>query len=297
MIVASDLAVRLGLRQVRQRREWSGDCPSCGYRAGLIVTEKDGRALWWCASCRDGKAVTAAVWRALGRGGAAALSGGGEIRRSPSAARKSALARTLWDRALPLPDTIAERYVAARGLPGLRSPALRYLPDAPHPAGTPLPAMLAAIRNTLSGELQAVHRTFLRGDGSGKADADPQRASLGPVAGGAVMLMAPGSAGPLVIGEGIETSASAAEMIGGAAWAAISAGNLAVLPLPPLPACPEVVIAADPDLPGQRDAYTAALRWRSEGRVVRIATPDRPDLDFNDMLRARIAAREAALGR
>jgi putative DNA primase/helicase len=108
------------------------------------------------------------------------------------------------------------------------------------------------------------------------------------------MLAEPGEAGPMVVGEGIETVASAAILLGGgAAWSAIAAGNLATLPLPPLPACPEVVIAADPDLPGQRDAYAAARRWRAEGRAVRIATPDRPDLDFNDLLRARIAAREA----
>lgn len=297
MIGASDLAARLGLRQVRQRREWTGDCPACGYRSGLTVTEKSNRALWWCASCRDGAGLTAAVLRALGRGDGIAASAGAELRAAPSTARKTALARALWDRALPLPGTIAELYLAARALPGLHSPALRYLPDAPHPAGTPLPAMLAAVRNTLSGDLQAVHRTFLRRDGGGKADADPPRASLGPVAGGAVMLAAPGEAGPLVIGEGIETAASAAEMIGGAAWAAISAGNLAALPLPPLPACAAVVIAADPDLPGQRAAYAAALRWRAEGRAVRIATPDGPDLDFNDLLRARIAAREAGHGR
>lgn len=296
MIPASDLAARFGLRQNGQRRTWSGDCPSCGYRAGLTVTEKGGTARWWCASCRDGKALTAAILSALGPAGAAAASSVPDHREAPSTARKTALAKALWDRSILLPGTIAECYLAARGLASLRSLALRYLPDAPHPAGDRLPAMLAAIRNTLTGELQAVHRTYLRRDGSGKANANPQRASLGPVGGGAVMLAELGTAGPLVIGEGIETSASAAAMIGGTAWSAISAGNLAALVLPPLADCPVVVIAADPDPPGQRDARAAALRWRVEGRDVRIATPDRLDLDFNDLLRARIAAREAPHG-
>jgi putative DNA primase/helicase len=294
MIGAADLAARLGLRAKGQRREWRGDCPSCGYRAGLAVKERDGRAVWWCASCRDGAALTAAVWRALGRDGAPPAPRDHASRQAPSTARKSALVRDLWDAALLLPGTIAECYLASRGLAGIRSDALRYLPNAPHPGGKRLPAMLAAIRNTLTGELQAVHRTYLRPDGSGKADAEPSRASLGPVAGGAVMLAEPGEAGPLVIGEGIETALSAAVMIGGTAWSAISAGNLTTLPLPAL--LPVVVIAADPDAPGQRAAAAAALRWRAEGRSVRIATPDEPDLDFNDLLRARHAARENSHG-
>jgi putative DNA primase/helicase len=68
MAAASEVAAALGLRAVPQRREWRGDCPSCGYAGGLAVKDKDGRALWWCACCQDGAGVTAAVWRALGGG-------------------------------------------------------------------------------------------------------------------------------------------------------------------------------------------------------------------------------------
>ncbi|MBK1658240.1 DUF7146 domain-containing protein [Paracraurococcus ruber] len=292
MIGARDLAARLGLRAVRQRSEWRGDCPSCGYGASLAVKEKDGRALWWCAACQDGEAVRVALWRALGRGGTPPSTQRHTDNTTPPAARKTALARALWDRALPPPGTIAERYLAARGLPAVRSDELRYLPDAPHPSGKRLPAMLAAIRNPLSGDLQAVHRTYLRPDGSGKAAEEPAKASLGPVAGGVVMLAEPREGEPLVIGEGIETALSAAVLIGGAAWSAVSAGNLAALRLPAVTLAPLVVIAADPDPPGQHAAHAAARRWRVEGRSVRIATPDIPGFDFNDLLCARNAAQE-----
>ena len=57
-----------------------------------------------------------------------------------------------------------------------------------------------------------------------------------------------------------------------------------------------VVIAADPDLPGHRAAVDAARRWRGEGRTVRIATPDAAGTDFNDLLRAKLAARKASHG-
>jgi putative DNA primase/helicase len=69
-------------------------------------------------------------------------------------------------------------------------------------------------------------------------------------------------------------------------WAAIFAGNLArgvVLP----PEVRSVVIAADADKPGLDAAAAAAMRWRAEGRKVRIERPDKPGTDFNDLLQSR----------
>src|SRR4051812_40928469 len=43
MIDASAVAALLRLRAAPLRREWRGDCPSCGYADSLIVKEKDGR--------------------------------------------------------------------------------------------------------------------------------------------------------------------------------------------------------------------------------------------------------------
>ena len=111
------------------------------------------------------------------------------------------------------------------------------------------------------------------------------RASLGLAWGGAIRLAGPVSGLPLVIGEGIETSASAGRLMNLPAWAAISAGNLGQgLALPREIAA--VIIAADPDGPGERAAREAALRWSREGRAVRIARPCGAG-DFNDILRAR----------
>ena len=127
---------------------------------------------------------------------------------------------------------------------------------------------------------------YLRADGSGQADVEPQKATLGPIWGGAVRLDP--AAPELVIGEGIESSASAGILLGLPAWAATSAGNLArglVLP----PEVLSVTIAADPDPPGVKAARDAARRWRCEGRKVRIATPDVPGCDFNDLLMREMA--------
>jgi phage/plasmid primase-like uncharacterized protein len=183
--------------------------------------------------------------------------------------------------------TLVQAYGIARGLPELaRSAALRFRLDCPHPDGGKVPAMVGLVVDA-TGALVAVHRTYLRRDGTGKADVARAKASLGPVWGGAIRLdpLAP----ELLIGEGIESSASAGRMLGLPAWSALSAGNLArglVLP----PEVRAVVIAADPDEAGQDAACDAWHRWTAEGRRVRIATPN-GSADFNDVLRSREVAR------
>ncbi len=189
-----------------------------------------------------------------------------------------------------------ERYLAARGLAGLENCAvLRFRPDCRHPAGGSWPAMIALIQD-VAGTPVGIHRTYLNDAAAGKAGLVPDKASLGPIWGGAVRLgaaRAPGGNCPqLVIGEGIETAASAGVLMGLPAWAALSAGNLAQGVL--LPSHLRfVVIAADHDppaangrCPGREAAEAAARRWRAEGRIVHIAMPDAIG-DFNNVLLER----------
>jgi putative DNA primase/helicase len=69
-------------------------------------------------------------------------------------------------------------------------------------------------------------------------------------------------------------------------WAALSAGGIKRLDLPPI--AKMVLIAADndPKGTGQRAANYAAARWLAEGRRVKICMPPRPGVDWNDVLRA-----------
>jgi putative DNA primase/helicase len=147
--------------------------------------------------------------------------------------------------------------------------------------------MIALVCNVVGMPL-AIHRTFLAKDGS-KSRVAPVKASLGPIWSGAIRLNEVADGRPLVIGEGIETSASAGRLMGLPAWAALSAGNLGKgLVLPPEAGC--VVIAADPDWHGREATRAAWQRWKAEGREVRIAMPDRDGCDFNDLLLAREVA-------
>jgi putative DNA primase/helicase len=131
-----------------------------------------------------------------------------------------------------------------------------------------------------------IHRTFLRKDGSGKADLprDWQKLAKGPIGGGAVRLAMPRPGEWLAVTEGIETALSIIAACGLPAWAALSAGGLRSIVLPPEVAM--VLICGDNDANGvgQRALHEACDRFLSEGRRVRIAIPPEPDTDFNDLL-------------
>lgn len=276
---AASIAARLGLRRIG--REWRGACPACGYKAGLTLTEKAGRPLWWCASCRDQQAVTAAII------GDAAPAAPRDATPPPDTSDKIAAALRLWDAALPAEGSPVAAYLAGRGLALPERAPLRFLPLAKHPSGRRLPCMVALLHDA-EGRAVAVHRTFLHvgRDAVTKAEAEPVRMTLGAVRGAAVRLWP--AAPRLVVAEGIETTIAAAMLLRLPAWAAVSAGNLGeAMALPP--AVREVLIAADADAPGREAARQASRRWKAEGRAVRVAMPDREGADFNDVLKDRRA--------
>ena len=284
------VAKNLGLH--RAGREWRGTCPACGYATSFTLSRgKGGRSLGWCASCQDNGAIAAAL-RAAGAEKATDWHNDRGADDAPARAALSALKRDrairLWNASEQVAGTIAESYLASRGVAALAvSSALRFRGDCWHPAGGNFPAMVAAVTGP-DGTTLAVHRTYLASDGSGKAAIDPPKASLGPLWGGAIRLSP--VAAEIVIGEGIESAASAGIFLGLPAWSALSAGNLAAgLQLPP--EVRSIVIAADADLPGRTAATNAAARWEAEGRTVRIALPDHPGSDFNDLLRSKAPER------
>ena len=203
-------------------------------------------------------------------------------------ARRIEIARRIWRAARDARGSPVVRYLAGRGITIPPPPSLRWAPRCPHPSGTYLPAMVAKVVN-VDCELIGVHRTFLRPDGLGKADIEPQKASLGPISGGAVRL-AP-AAETLLMGEGNETCMAALQATAMPTWAALSTAGMVALLLPPI--VREIIILADYDAngAGERAAYAAADRWLAEGRRVRIAMPLEPDTDFNDVLLGRAYAR------
>ena len=134
--------------------------------------------------------------------------------RSPSAGSASTgntssdSARRLWERGQPIEGTLAERYLADRGITEF-GPALRFHPtcfyrDKTDAEPRKLPTLLCAITD-LNGNVVGVNRIYLSVTG-GRADVPDPKKVLGRLHGCAVRFGTPGDV--LVVGEGVETMLS-----------------------------------------------------------------------------------------
>jgi hypothetical protein len=239
-------------------------------------------------------------------------------------------ARLIWDSRIDPRGTPVERYWHGRKLSITIPPTIGCAEYLAHPHlrsnGGSYPAMVAAIQAADEDghkRVLGVHCTYLArpgepADGKGRALAPPgwpddrdwkPKIMRGIARAGAVRLTP--AEDVMVIGEGVETSASLLQSlydreIGCAhidgepagVWAALSLGNMGAMWLPSH--VREVILAADgdgkvPDADSaqQRDPDTvllaAATRHRELGRNVRIARPPSGS-DFNDLLAAGVDA-------
>jgi phage/plasmid primase-like uncharacterized protein len=279
---AASIARQLGGQ--RQGDNWRAACPcECGYSLSLADGE-DGRLLAFCfGGCPFDRIIAALVEYGL-------LDDDGDesqVSRSVTVCQRDgtqriALARQIYSSGIQ--DERIAVYLRSREI-GLTSPVLRFQEQAPHRLGARLPAMLAPVVN-VTGEQIGVHLTYLRRDGRGKAalTKEYQRECRGVIHGGAIRLAEHEPDAELVVAEGIETTFSAMQLFGRAGWAAVHAGGLKTMELPP--SVRRVIIAADNDASGagQRNALAAYDRWTAEGRSARIKTPPAVGTDFNDLL-------------
>jgi len=211
-------------------------------------------------------------------------------RRAEAADRQRGITEALdaWGESYPADATPQVRqYLASRGITRRIPSTIRLLGMSGwygrHPSGERRPQMIGLVEHVEHGPV-GVSRTFLAVDGSQKATLDPVRLFRGPVGGGAVRL---GTVRPdrwLVIAEGIETCLAAMQATGLPGWAALSAGGIERLVLPP--EARMIVVAADhdPNGRGERAARIAAERWLAEDRRVRVAMPSEPGTDWADVL-------------
>jgi putative DNA primase/helicase len=188
----------------------------------------------------------------------------------------------IWRSCRTIADTPAERYLRSRVITIEIPPTLRFHPGLKHSnTGLLLPCMVAAVQGP-DRSIVAIHRTFLRADGTGKAQVSSPRKMLGSVRGCAVRLAA--AAPELAIGEGIETSLSFQQITGTPTWAALSATALGAVELPPLPSAATVFLLIDRDSAGEAAADVAANRFTREGRTVKLVRP-MIGKDINDAIR------------
>lgn len=176
------------------------------------------------------------------------------------AIEKAAFAEFTYLSADRIAGSLAESYLARRGLVAGRD--LRFARAAPlgYRADRTAPAMVAAVRD-LAGAILGAQVTPLNADGSKRG-----RFTLGAVAGGAVQLAPVAADGQLAIAEGVETGLAFSALYGVPCWAALGTSGLKAFKPPA--GLATLIVAADPDEPGMEAAQHLAQRASAACRVV-----------------------------
>lgn len=194
--------------------------------------------------------------------------------------KREAQASAVWHEALPICGSPAEGYLRGRGISAPLPETLRFHPSCLHgPTTTRWPAMIALVEGA---DRLAIHRTYLRTDGRGKAAVEPAKMMLGATTGGATRLSK--DVGPLVVAEGIETALSLGSGLlrqHSTIWAALSARGIACLRLPDKPGLP--TIATD----GDEASHTAGSKLAERATALSWSVsllPAPEGRDWNDVL-------------
>lgn len=229
-----------------------------------------------------------------------------EARAEAVAAKEAAGLFQTWTKLPPIAGTLAETYLregrridlARLGrLPG----SLRFAPSLDHvdpDTGevTSWPCMVAAM--VVGDRVTGLHRTWLAPDGSGKAPVSKPKKMIGRARGAAIRLtrgasgLPPAKAAklgrrePLIIGEGIETTLTAAvARLDYRAWAA---GSLSLMAMPWPDCASAVILLRDNDFKAEASAAfdRVAEHWRAQaaGRPVKIVAAAIGN-DINDWVR------------
>lgn len=202
----------------------------------------------------------------------------------PEPPRTLELARNLWRESMPARGTLAEAYLHARGLALEAGAPIRFHPRAwrNRDCGPPGPAMVALMTSPETGEAIGAHVTYLRADGSGKAEGGRAKIMLGQAG---IIRLSPDDTvtSGLGLAEGIETGLAIMQSFGWRpVWSAASAGGIGRFPV--LRGIEALTIFADQDSAGIEAARACALRWKEAGREARILAP--PQGDFDDLAKA-----------
>lgn len=288
-MTAAEVATALG-KATRTGSQWLALCPVHADRTPSLAIRDgtDGRLLVHChAGC-----VGPDVWARLQQLGLISAFPRAQTpqlvaRRCRAPDRRNSghemLARTVWFETVAASGSIVEIYLAYRRL-SLPAGAncIRYHPRCPRGAER-MPAMVAEMRDAVNDKFVGVHRTFLKSDGTGKAEVEPQRMALGTMAGAVIKVSADTEVCMgLGISEGLEDAIAVLNAGWAPVWSCISAANLGAFPL--LPGVEALTVFADADEVGLKAARRVVSRWQQAGRQARVVLPRRGK-DFDEVLR------------
>lgn len=201
-------------------------------------------------------------------------------------AERISRAMAIWSQAVPINGTVVEKYLTTRGCLPMAGDSvandLRFHPLCPFGADR-VPAMVALVRDVISGEPTAVHRTALMDDGSGKRimpNGQSAKMMMGRAKGAAVMFGRSDSR--MGIAEGIETALSAQKIFSMPVWACLSAGGIAGCPI--INGLEHLTIFADHDKAGIRAAVACGRHYQKNSIEVEVRHPTSLGDDWNSYL-------------
>lgn len=289
------ILLELGLPEATLRDK-HGPCPLCGGTDRFRWDNKAGAGTYICSQCGAGDGMKLAM-EFTGKTFPEISAHIDQIIRNVKPGddkpkpelsdedRRRAL-REIWAASQPVqPGDLAHRYLEARGVEELVYPtALRFAPALRDGEGGVRPCMVAMVGVYGEPKFCSMHRTFLKPDGSGKAEmAAPRKLMPGSLPDGACVMLSDYHGGPVGIAEGIETAMSASALYDMPVWAAINSAMLAKW-MPP-DGCTEVAIFGDNDplFGGQSAAYALAHRLAVKRIAVTVHIPPVAGEDFNDV--------------
>lgn len=192
----------------------------------------------------------------------------------------------IWEKCLPLEGSLGETYLKSRKI-FLRGPepSIRFHPAILNgSAQRTFPTLLFRVMTAPNSILCAIHRIYLKDDGTGKADVENPKMALGSIKGAAIWFGDPDTR--LHIVEGPENALSIRSMGANFVVSTINAANFSCLIIPP--GVQEVILLPDNDEAG-RLACVRATRWYQEqGKSVKVkfppTIPGKKKTDWNDLL-------------
>jgi putative DNA primase/helicase len=197
------------------------------------------------------------------------------------------LARCIFDDAMPLQGTLAERYFDGRDLWSVAREIsdIRFHPRCVREKAEQ-PAVVVAMRSITSNAITAVQRIYL----TRQAKKDGKPMMLGSVAGAAMKLQPLDSRRKLNVAEGLETALAVIAHDYKTVWALGSTSMIQTFPV--LDEIDKLGIWADHDQlrmiggklisPGEKAAFICARRWLDAGKQVKIYEPKAEDNDAAD---------------
>jgi CHC2 zinc finger/Toprim domain len=268
--------------KLRGRVEQVGPCPHCGGRDRFAINTRKG--VWNCRGCRDGGDVIALVQKLDNcdfREAVATLTGerlSGDTERpkyqpeqepqlgaNDYERQQRDTARWLWRASKPTTGTIVEVYLRSRGITMPPPAMVRFLPSRRSdlqpamivPYGLPA-EMEPGLLDIAEDAITAVQLTFLRPDGTGKAEIKPNKITIASSAGMPMVLAPVNDLLGLAICEGVEDAMSVHRATGVGAWASGGASFMPKLSATVPDYVEAVTIFAHDDDAGQRGARDLA---------------------------------------